>query len=231
MVIILVKMPARIITWDYVVELCKKLAKKIREEGYKPDVIIAIARGGYVPARLLCDYLGVTDLLSIKVEHWLETGKAEKEAKITYPFLYDLSNKKVLIVDDICDTGDSFIIAQEHVRKNSNPAIIKTAAMQIIPATSKFTPDFVVEELKSWEWQLYPWCDYEDKTNLIKRIMNEIPKSEPWTLDEIKAKFKEYYGVEFTVRELEEVMDYMEWAGIVEAISTDMGKKYILKAE
>ena len=104
-------MPARKITWDYVVSLCKELARKIREEGFKPDVIVAIARGGYVPARLLCDYLGVTDLLSIKVEHWLETGKAEKEAKITYPYNYDLSGKKVLVVDDICDTGDSFIIA------------------------------------------------------------------------------------------------------------------------
>ncbi|RLE77321.1 MAG: phosphoribosyltransferase [Thermoprotei archaeon] len=225
----MVKMPARKITWDYVVDLCKKLALRIRDDGYRPDVIVAIARGGYVPARLLCDYLGVTDLLSIKVEHWLETGKAEKEAKITYPFNYDLSGKKVLVVDDICDTGDSFIIAVEHIRRNSKPEVIKTAAMQIIPATSKFTPDYVVEELKSWEWQLYPWCDYEDKTNLIKRIMKENPRMELWSIEEIREKFKEYYGVEFKESEFEEVLSYMEWTGLVETVEVDGKKKYKLK--
>jgi len=209
----MVKMPARRISWDYVVSLCKELARRIRDSGYKPDVVVAIARGGFVPARLLCDYLGVVDLLSIKVEHWVETGKAEKEAVLKYPFRYDLKGKRVLIVDDICDTGESFMVALEHVRA-CGPAEVRTAAMQLIPETSKFTPDYYVEALKSWEWQLYPWCDFEDKSNLIRRIMREEGRDE-WTPEELAAKFREYYGVDFSPRELEEALEYMAWAGMV----------------
>ncbi|MCG2909440.1 MAG: phosphoribosyltransferase, partial [Stygiolobus sp.] len=97
----MVKIKVKVVTWDEVVEWSTKLAEMIKEDKFQPDVIIAIARGGLVPARILADVLGVMDVLAIKVEHWVETASHVPEAKIKYPYKVDLSGKKVLIVDDI----------------------------------------------------------------------------------------------------------------------------------
>jgi len=53
------KVPVKVVTFDEIVEWSRRLADKIKESGWQPDVIVAVARGGYVPARLLCDWLGV----------------------------------------------------------------------------------------------------------------------------------------------------------------------------
>ncbi|MDP7207114.1 MAG: phosphoribosyltransferase, partial [Candidatus Bathyarchaeota archaeon] len=50
--------------------LAEKTARKVVDSGYKPDIIVGLARGGWVLSRVLCDYLGVKDLVSLKVEHW-----------------------------------------------------------------------------------------------------------------------------------------------------------------
>ena len=51
-------------SWDEIYKIAKSTADKIKESGFHPDIIIAIARGGLVPARLLSDFLHVKDLIS-----------------------------------------------------------------------------------------------------------------------------------------------------------------------
>ena len=48
-----------LISWAEVERLCQRLAGLIKETGFRPDLVIAIGRGGYVPARLLCDYMHI----------------------------------------------------------------------------------------------------------------------------------------------------------------------------
>ncbi|MEM0331803.1 MAG: phosphoribosyltransferase, partial [Archaeoglobaceae archaeon] len=43
-------------SWEEINELCKNLARKIKNSGFSPDVVVAVARGGWVPARLICDH-------------------------------------------------------------------------------------------------------------------------------------------------------------------------------
>ena len=62
--------PCELISWDHSCELAKQLATAIRDAGYQPDIIIAIGRGGYVPARVVCDYLLHDMLTSIRIRHW-----------------------------------------------------------------------------------------------------------------------------------------------------------------
>ncbi len=206
------KMKVKLVTWEDVVRWCKELAKKIRESGFKPDVVVAIARGGFTPARLLCDYLDVVDLLSIKIEHWIETGKHKEEATIKYPFNYDFSEKKVLIVDDIADTGKSIIVAKKHIEEVCRPRELRVATMQLIPSTSLIVPDYYVDEVKEWTWYMYPWNFTEDMTNLIMRIVRERPEAE-WSPEAIAKEFKESYGVEFPIDVFREILDEMVLRG------------------
>ncbi|MDH5815535.1 MAG: phosphoribosyltransferase [Candidatus Nezhaarchaeota archaeon] len=212
------KMRVKLVTWDDVVFWCKELAKKIRSSGFKPDVIVAIARGGFAPARLLCDYLDVVDLLSIKVEHWIETGKHKEEATIKYPFNYDFNGKRVLIVDDIADTGKSIIVAKKHISEVCRPSDLRVATMQLIPSTSLIVPDYYVDEVKEWTWYMYPWNFTEDMINLIMRIVKEKPEHK-WSPEEISKEFKESYGIELPVQVFREVLEEMVFRGKLVKVS------------
>ncbi len=167
------KIPVKVVTWQDVVNWSYGLAEKILQSGYNVDVIIAIARGGLVPSRIVADRLGILDMLSIKVEHWVVTANRNPEARIKYPYSVNLEGKNVLIIDDIADTGDSLIITKSFVEKEFKPAAVKTATMQVIKQTTKYVPDYYTYEVKEWAWFMYPWNYWEDEINLVKKLKDE----------------------------------------------------------
>lgn len=154
-------------TWDDIQKLCKKLSEKIKKSGYSPDVVVAIARGGWIPARIVCDHLDIKDLYSVKTEHWGVVATKTGEAKITQPLNVNLEGKKVLIVDDVADTGDTIRVVLEHVRELS-PSDVKVAVVDY-KKTSKFLPDFYAAEMENWKWIVYPWSIKEDLRSLIEK--------------------------------------------------------------
>ena len=54
-------------SWEDVELLSEELAQKIVESGYEADIVVAISRGGFDPARILCDQLGIRRLASVQV--------------------------------------------------------------------------------------------------------------------------------------------------------------------
>ncbi|MEM1600315.1 MAG: phosphoribosyltransferase, partial [Sulfolobaceae archaeon] len=172
------------------------------------DVIIAIARGGLVPARLLADILGIFDVLSIKVEHWVVTASHTPEAKIKYPFKLDLQGKNVLIVDDITDTGDSIDLSKKYVIENFNTTNVKTATLQYIKPVAKVTPDYYAEEITNWTWFMYPWNYWEDEINLVNKILIEKGK-ENTDINQLKELFAENYGIKDPPIPLQDIIKEM----------------------
>ena len=59
-----------LISFNEVLRLSRILTRKIKASGYMPDLIVAIGRGGYVPGRLVSDFLLFNDLASMKIEHY-----------------------------------------------------------------------------------------------------------------------------------------------------------------
>ena len=106
-------------SWQEVYELCRELARKIKNSGFKPDAIVAVARGGWVPARILADFLLIRELYSVKAEHWGIVATVTGKAKITQPLTVDLTGKSVLVVDDVADTGETVEIVAQHVREKN----------------------------------------------------------------------------------------------------------------
>lgn len=194
---ILVKVRTKLVSWDEIVSWSRELAKKIKESGYKPSIIIAVARGGYVPARLICDFLGIENLISIQSQHWTEAAKMAEKAIIKFRYKVDLKGMKALLVDDIVDTGESLLLAKEYIEKEWNPDELKIAALQWISPVAKFKPDYYVVEVKEWTWFQYPWTRLEDVTQFLRRMLKEESKvKKEWTYEEIVEKFKEWYGID-----------------------------------
>ncbi|MEM4943723.1 MAG: phosphoribosyltransferase [Saccharolobus sp.] len=202
------KIPVKVVSWNEIVELSTKLAEKIINSNYNVDVIIAIARGGLVPARLLADILGIFDVLSIKVEHWVVTASHTPEAKIKYPFKLDLQGKNVLIVDDITDTGDSIDLSKKYVIENFNTTNVKTATLQYIKPVAKVTPDYYAEEITNWTWFMYPWNYWEDEINLVNKILIEKGK-ENIDINQLKELFAENYGIKDPPIPLQDIIKEM----------------------
>jgi len=174
-------------SWDYLHKACKKISNKMKEDDFKPDIVIALSRGGFVPARCVCDMLVVKDLVSIKVDHWGITAAKDGKATIRYPLDIDLTGKNVLIVDDITDTGDSMLVSTDFV-KDLNPKEVRTATALHIK-TSKFKPDYYGEEI-GWKWVIFPWNYVEDMCNIIPKVLDANPKNEKQIKEELKKNFK-----------------------------------------
>jgi hypoxanthine phosphoribosyltransferase len=105
-----------------------------------------------------------------------------------------LKEKKLLIVDDITDTGKSLITSLEYLKK-FNARDLRVAAMQYIPE-SKFKPDYFAEEIKVWTWFIYPWNWIEDTSTLIVRLM-AAKKEKYWTLADIQKGLKNQFEIEW----------------------------------
>jgi len=196
----LAKVPTKLVSWEEIVKWSRELASLIKKSGYKPDIVIAIARGGYVPARLLCDFLKVENLLSLQSQHWTEAAKVAEKALIKFKYKVDLTGMKALIVDDIVDTGESLILAKDFVSREWGPDELKIATLQWISPVAKIKPDYYVIEVKEWVWFQYPWTRLEDTYQFMRRMLNEerVMKS-VWTLEDIISKFKEWYGIDVGV--------------------------------
>lgn len=185
-------------SWDEVYALCRELAKKIKESKFKPDVIVAIARGGWIPARILADFLLIKELYSVKAEHWGIVATVTGKAKITQPLTVDLSGRKVLVVDDVADTGETVEIVAKHVREKGAKEV-KTAVIDF-KHTSKFVPDYYAREMERWAWIVYPWSLYEDVKDLIAKL------DEKEDVEEIVRKLKEKFNLKVERSVVEEVL-------------------------
>jgi hypoxanthine phosphoribosyltransferase len=206
-----------LVSWDEAYRLAKTLAGKIKSSGFKPDLVIGIARGGLVPARVVCDFLLQKDLASIKVEHWGIAATLGK-AKIKFPLPIDISGKKILIVDDVADTGDTYSVVMDYI-KEKNPGEVRTAVLQY-KTCSTFVPDYWAEKHEDWKWIIYPWAVYEDLTGFVAKVLKK-----PGTLEDIRKNLKQNYDIRVTRKDLLETLLDMQVSGKLE--KRKLGKKLI----
>ena len=160
-------------SWNQIYQLTRHLFIKIRKAQFQPDIIVAIARGGYIPARILCDFMEVSNLTSIRIEHYTKVNK-KQYARLSENLCIDVHEMKVLLVDDVSDTGDTLQIALNHI-ENLHPAEVKSAILHH-KVVSDITPDFYARKVIKWRWIIYPWAAIEDVTGIINK-MKKPPKT------------------------------------------------------
>lgn len=192
-----------LISFNKVLKLSKTLSLKIRNSGYTPDLIIAIGRGGYVPARLVSDFLLFSNLTSMKIEHYTRAADMQAETKIRFPICIDITGKKVLVVDDITDTGDTLKLAVNYIW-SLQPAEVKTAVLQH-KSCSNFIPDFYAQKILKWRWIIYPWARYEDLAGFTEKILGNKILDTP----QIITEFKNRYEIIISESELLEILNYL----------------------
>ena len=195
----------QVMDWSLFYNLAKQVAEKINSSGYKPDIIVGLARGGWVLARVLCDFVGVKDLVSLKVEHWGVTATPDGTAKLKHELDVDLTGKRVLVVDDITDTGESLQVAVDYI-KSLNPTEVRTATLQHITG-AKVKADYIGEEIK-WVWVVFPWNFIEDMCTIVPKVCSRLKMdlTGEVNVNQIKKELKEFYTVDTTEETIADIL-------------------------
>ncbi len=193
------ELPSTLITWEEVYSLCRQLVSQLRKADFRIDIIVTIARGGYVPGRVLSDMLGINDLTSFKIEHYQGAYK-QHEAFVKYPLNANINGRNVLLLDDVCDSGDTFAVGVAHMKQCGTVNEMRTAALHL-KTVSKFIPDFYAETVSVWRWLIYPWAVNEDLSSMIAKI-----QSDNCDITQLQRLIKQRHGIDVTCRQIEDAL-------------------------
>ena len=171
----------RILSWEEIYNATLRLSERIAASGFDPEVIVGIARGGWIPARILSDVLFTASLQNIRIEYYSDIGVHEKAPRITQPISGSITGKRVLLVDEVADTGESLRHAIQYVNGLSPESLV--TGVPVLKPESIVIPDHRI--LKIDAWVVFPWEHRESIISLVKFFQSAIPGI---SMEEIREK-------------------------------------------
>lgn len=149
-----------LISWSDLEKLILALSRKINQKSF--DEIVAISRGGLIVGRVLSDFLSLP--LSLFAIEAYSGVNARKKPRITAELTREIKNKRILLVDEIVDSGLTLKIALAYL-KRLHPKKLESAAVFLKPAAI-IKPDFYSQETR--DWVIFPYENRETIDNLKK---------------------------------------------------------------
>ena len=147
--------PAReVLTWSLFGTAVRDLATSIAVDGYRPDVLLGIARGGLPLAAGLAYALDVKGTATINVEFYTGVATRPPEPVLLPPSvdLAELAGPKVLVVDDVADTGRTLAVVVAMVREaGADP---RSVVVYRKP-TTRLAPEYCWRDTD--RWIEFPW--------------------------------------------------------------------------
>ncbi len=153
-----------VLTWELFGTASRELTTKIVESGWIPDLIIAIARGGLIPAGAISYAMDVKACGTMNVEFYTGVGETLDEP-VLLPPLMDVSamdGKRVLVVDDVADSGKTLkmvmdLIAEHGLSLDGETQVKVDARCAVVykKPVSIIDPDYVWRETD--KWINFPW--------------------------------------------------------------------------
>jgi hypoxanthine phosphoribosyltransferase len=104
-----VEVAREVMTWEELGSGARELAEAVHDDGYRPDMVLAIARGGLLVAGALSYALAVKNTYTMNVEFYTGVDERLPMPMILPPVpeLIDLDEARILIADDVADTGET----------------------------------------------------------------------------------------------------------------------------
>jgi len=143
-----------VMTWDLFGQASRELATQVADSGFEPDILLGIARGGLLPAGSLAYALECKNLFTISVEFYTGVDERLEVPVVLPPFLdaADLDDARVLIVDDVADTGLTLELVHKFCA--GHVAEARTAVLYQKPRS-------IIRSSYSWRetdlWIDFPW--------------------------------------------------------------------------
>lgn len=163
-----------VLTWQGFGDAARQLAQEIYDSGWMPDLVVAIARGGLLPAGAISYALGVKAIGTMNVEFYTDIAET-LEAPVLIPPLMDtsvLEGKKVLVVDDVADSGKTLRLVMDMIREMGIPQPDGGRSVRVAEARcvtifhksrSAIEPDYVWK--RTDKWINFPWSTLPPVSN------------------------------------------------------------------
>ena len=149
--------------------LLLKIAEAIKKSKYEPDIIVGVSRGGWIPARIMVDLLENPKLANVATEYYLGVAESKQEPSITQSISISVKDKKVLVVDDVADTGESLTLVKIHL-KEQGASEIRIATIYY-KQWSVTIPQYFAKE--TCLWIIFPWEQKEAARKIIEKFEAE----------------------------------------------------------
>lgn len=142
--------PAKYITptWDQLDELTLQIARQIKSSAENFDLVVALAKGAWPMSRSLVDYSQVKELASLGVKFYKGINERLKQPSIYQELPVEVENKKILLFDDVADTGESLRFAKDYLLKQGAKEV-KVASLLYKP-WSVVEPDYYGTTTEAW---------------------------------------------------------------------------------
>ncbi len=145
-----------VLTWSGFGEATRELAQRVWESGFDPDIIVCVARGGLLPAGAIAYAMDHKSLLVMNVEFYTGVGTTLLDPRLVDPVPENagLEGKRVLIVDDVADSGRTLQFVKDICNQYTDQ--VKTAVLYQKPR-SLVDCEYVWRTTD--EWIAFPWSD------------------------------------------------------------------------
>ena len=142
------------LTWDAFGEAARDLARSILADGFSPEVVVAIARGGLIPGGAVAYALGAKNCGALNVEFYTGIGTVLDDPELLPPHLdlEYLEGRRVLLVDDVAHSGRTLKLAVELLRGRG--ADVRSVTIYTKPGSIE-QPDYSWRETDLWID--FPW--------------------------------------------------------------------------
>jgi hypoxanthine phosphoribosyltransferase len=103
-----------VMSWEDLGRGSRELAEQVHGDGYRPDIVLAIARGGLLVAGALAYALDVKNTFTMNVEFYTGIDERLPVPMLLPPIpdLVDMQEQRVLIADDVADTGATLALVK-----------------------------------------------------------------------------------------------------------------------
>ena len=147
-----------ILAWSEMQEATRSLAHTIHDSGFRPDFVLAIARGGLIIAGALAYALGVKNTAAMSVEFYTGIDQRLEVPMILPPVpdLVDFAETRVLVADDVADTGETLRTVHEFCA--GKVAEVRTAVLYE-KSRSAIKCEYVWR--RTDRWITFPWSAQE----------------------------------------------------------------------
>jgi hypoxanthine phosphoribosyltransferase len=129
------------------------LAEQLVERDWIPDAILGVVRGGLFVSAALAYALDIKDVRHVNVEYYTDAGVVLPEPIVIgqEPYLSDLAGKRVLVADDVADTGATLQFVRSML---PDDAVVHVAVIYEKPHTT-YSPDLAWRATD--KWIRFPW--------------------------------------------------------------------------
>src|SRR2546423_9020562 len=143
-------------SWQALGDGAREPAEFVHRDGYRPDIVLAIARGGLLVGGAVGYALGVKNTFSMNVEFYTGVDERLEMPMLLPPVpdLVDFGEQKVLIADDVADTGATLALVKEFCE--GKVAEVRCA---VLYEKSRSTVACQYVWRRTDRWIVFPWSD------------------------------------------------------------------------